>query len=353
MGKKEVSKTTSVILIILFAVSVIVSIRNRVILRSETDLQMKTGSTPRLLFCIMTHRSSVHRAIQFHERFGEIIKQSSIYDGPVYISAPPHLLPNMTVLPLDSTSVGTFFTYPLVKTKIGNIDLTIKFLTVLRYFIEETDDDYVIRATDDVFINFEKLPLLLHEIRKQGDPRTTPIIVGQCMHVRGRTLLQGGSGYLISRKAAEILLLEGDQLVASVDIYEDWVIYSFFQRVVRNPIDTFSPRFLGHGFSKTDWELLLKKNFSMFPPCPRKFWSVGCKEILYPLSDTVFFHQFGYEPGYDKWMSAIKDVPPNLMWYQSWYYSRLCIKSNKWLDEESVPANKADAIDGNTNRVFN
>jgi len=312
--------------------------------KKQINDKMNDGTYPRVLFALMTHRSSIQRAITFHETYASIIKNSHLYEGPIYLSAPPEMLPNQDVLPLNKETINTFFTYPLVRTKIGNIDLTIKFISLLKYFLQNTSAAYVLRATDDVYINFDEFPQFLNEVLTKGDPYTTPIIIGHCMHVRGRTLLQGGSGFLISRKAAELIMLESDQLVASIDMFEDWVIYSTIQRIIKNTSETYSPRFIGHGFSKRDWQLLESQQYEEFPLCPKKFWTVSCQSMLYPLSKVVFFHQFGYEPGPERWINATKKVPQNLMWYQSWYYSRLCRMTGEWVDEEAVPANKADAI---------
>jgi len=298
----------------------------------------------KLCFVVMTHRSTVKRAIEFNNNFKTNIASCKFCNGPYFFSAPPSLLRNLSVLPLNKKYLESLHTYPIIQTKLGNIDLTLKFLSSLQFFLQKTDCDYIIRVTDDVFVNFRELPFFVRDLEKFGDPRTNVVILGQCMHVRGRTLLQGGSGYLFSRRAAEVFLAEAHLLISSIDVYEDWVIASTISKIVQNIETAFSPHFMGHGFNKSDWKKLLSQDFSHFPRCPKKFWTVGCQSMQTPLSRTVFFHQFGFEPKYHQWEYIIKNAPHDLYWYQSWYHARICRMTEPRPENEEIPPNKGDSI---------
>jgi len=302
--------------------------------------KIENGSFPKFLFAIMTHQTSVDRAKVFHNRFSPVISKSQVFTGPVYFSAPQESLPNQTVMQVSSHIFDHLVTFPPgpILAKQLHMNLALKFVALLKYFVEKTQDDYFFRITDDIFINFNEIYAFLQEVTFIGDPRKNVIVLGQCMHVRNRTLLQGGTGYLFSRRAAEVFLENADEMLRSVDIYEDWVIYSWIQKMIPEPQDTFSWRFLGHGFSREDRSFLLKKNFSTFPECPTDLSiSISCIKTLAQLKTTIFFHQYAFYPSPEEWEEMVTNIPDNLMWYQSWYYAQLCLKNNS-LDYSSYEA---------------
>jgi hypothetical protein len=84
-------------------------------------------------------------------------------------------------------------------------DLLAKLIFSIDFFIETTSARRFWHGTDDVIVNFPLLGGTMKQLRENHDPLTEFVAQGNCEYpVIGRRLLrtpmlQGGSGYLISR----------------------------------------------------------------------------------------------------------------------------------------------------------
>ena len=88
-----------------------------------------------------------------------------------------------------------FDTYPLIFFRRNSLDLIFKFYLVLDYYLTYSKNEYFIRLTDDVFINFDKLSYFLYEIEQNRFITKNDLIIkGFCFYT-SQFLLQGGSGY--------------------------------------------------------------------------------------------------------------------------------------------------------------
>jgi len=282
---------------------------------------------PRLMFGLMTDNSTRNRAYNFNTFFQKSKPHDLSVYGPIFFSKESKSFPGLKVIETNSDLLMDFETYPQIFLNISMkqqsyIDLVLKFCTLLKYFIEETDYEYFIRITDDVFVNFPELGQYIEEIEKKHG-HDSIVVVGQCMMVRGQILLQGGAGFLFSRRAALVYYYCIPEVLRTVDTYEDWVLYATIRKMIPDFVKTHSMRFIGHGLSQADRKHLSNGMFP-FPICPNNPRSISCLPYPYPLKKVIFFHQSFAYPTVNEWKQIIYNAPNNLMWYQSWYYSALC-----------------------------
>ena len=89
-----------------------------------------------------------------------------------------------------------------------HLDFVAKTWFCIKYILEKTNFDWFWRGTEDIFINWEKLDGYVRYLARTYNPRTDPIVLGHCIPKlpdQKSAWIQGGSGMLISRKAAELL----------------------------------------------------------------------------------------------------------------------------------------------------
>ena len=163
------------------------------------------------------------------------------------------------------------------------------FEVALRDFLFHTDLPWFIRTTDDVFFYFPNLAKLMNLLEKKYDPYKDKVIKG---HFCGNNFLHGGSGWLLSRKTAEIFyrLLTKEPIKKS--IYGDDVCINKYLKQLDIPVKQWNSRaFLGSPFSPSTLDHFINLNFSNLPECKNNvmirlkdiaIWHAGTK-TLYPL----------------------------------------------------------------------
>lgn len=181
----------------------------------------------------------------------------------------------------------------------GDRDLSAKFFFAINYFLKETTFDWLWRGTDDTLINFGKLSAFVEDLHAKYDPVREPIVLGMCV---GRNwneeemkkmpfFIQGGSGVVISRRAAEIL---APHLIWTMHRtnHADDVIFTWLLNhtgILMNPTSAF---FLGHSI-KPHMFASLRRAASSLPECPplAEVERTKCRSYVGSFSDIVFFHE--------------------------------------------------------------
>lgn len=235
-------------------------------------------------------------------------------------------LPNASFVIQSSHIYDEFRTYPELNFLKFNIVLIIKFLSALEHFLYKTDNKYMIRMTDDVYINFPVLLEFFEEVdmlRNKNDRGI--LIIGNCL--KNFEIIQGGSGFLLSREAAFVVYKTYTDLIRTVNYYEDWIETYQFMKIIPEIKNLDSPRFMGHGFLHHQLLLVLRGS-NYFVECPVIPNYTNCGESFFPVKKTVYFHQIAKYMTHEYWDNFIINVPDNLLWYQYQGFSLICTKIN-------------------------
>jgi hypothetical protein len=171
-------------------------------------------------------------------------------------------------------------------------DLAVKFWFAMRFFLEETESLWLFRGTDDTVINFPELGSVLANIEAHHNPSTDFVFLGNCVPANHtHAYPQGGSGYLLSRKAVEMLVPIEKEFIMDLPWVEDLA----FTRVKKftGSFDAMtSAAVCGHMFPPAQVSQVVVKNLS-FPRCKRTIGTKWpCPYLVAPLRGLVFYHEY-------------------------------------------------------------
>jgi hypothetical protein len=176
-------------------------------------------------------------------------------------------------------------------------DLAAKFFFGLRFFLLNSNIAWFWRGTDDSIINFAKLPKFVRYLNHLYDPYTQPIILGNCIHSMRvnfsgfEGFLQGGSGWVISRRAAELIEPLGREWVPSVHTADDIMFNKLLQKLNISLFNATSEFFLGHDIR--NWPGVTKTQLLVSCEKVMNLSSRICRRFTAPLQDIVFWHEQG------------------------------------------------------------
>ena len=260
-----------------------------------------------VMLAVVSSNSSIKRAESFYRHFHTKIEQNKHIKKFLFftIQDKNHFLYNFSGK-IHPFVYEVLDTVPIPDTKPIYRDLANKFASIIRTFLEETDCDYLIRITDDVYINFDKFEDFMKEITSYGDPRKKNLIVGDVLLLLEMLpFIQGGSGFVISRKAA-MNFMSGDFDFLRTTNYEEDQSASHY--ALKYTYLKPSMRFIGHVM------LSLQDN------------KTRCTAPYYPIGDVVFFHHL-----HNKMRQHTLDDLDNFvhnssrrMWQQGFFISEMC-----------------------------
>ena len=93
-----------------------------------------------------------------------------------------------------------------------------KWYRSMEHFLFNTSCDWYLRATHDVFINEESFEKFTSSILAEYEPREEIIILGNVVDNR---YLQGGSGFLMSRRAVEHIMMNWNSLFDKFSVHKE------------------------------------------------------------------------------------------------------------------------------------
>ena len=119
----------------------------------------------------------------------------------------------------------------------------------LKHFLFETTASWYIRICGDTYVNSQSFPLFLAEIN-QTNPFFNTLIQGACLGKEQLVYIQGGSGFVFSRKAAYDLYNDWDFFNMTCAEYknDDRAISVYLARINVSFYDATSRWFVGHRF---------------------------------------------------------------------------------------------------------
>ena len=283
------------------------------------------SKSPKIFVCIITDNLTVNRALTFNSYFKKKFIASKVLNGPYFSSLPLSYSSQLNIIAINTKYREIYETYPYMRCRPRNLNIIEKMLSAIEYFLENTDDEFFIRMTDDVYVNMEEIPNLMVDILSNGNPLENPLIIGHCLNINGSVFLQGGAGYLFSRKSAEIFYNFFDQLLGVINWYEDWVVYSLINKIIPDISKTSSHWFNAQGTTVPNRINLERGNFTAFNKCPEvRNGQINCVDNIQIYKKSVFFHQFGFYPPPQSWERILELVPNNLGWYQTYLNSIPC-----------------------------
>ena len=119
----------------------------------------------------------------------------------------------------------------------------------LKHFLFETTASWYIRICGDTYVNVQNFPYFLSEIN-QSNPFFDTLIQGACLGKEQLVYIQGGSGFVFSRKAALDLYNDWDFFNMTCAEYknDDRALAVYIDRINLSFYDATSRWFVGHRF---------------------------------------------------------------------------------------------------------
>lgn len=155
-----------------------------------------------------------------------------------------------------------------------NQDRAAKRITGMRYFLQNTSHDYYWSITDDVVVDIDEFDRLIIYLMENYNSFHDKVFIGQNLG----TFIQGGTGFIISRYAAEIVLSISKEWIKNMTKEDDVETDKFRQILEIEQKETFCPFFFGEDPLIFIIEEFWKRNFSI---CDNKNypWSPNFKLI--------------------------------------------------------------------------
>jgi hypothetical protein len=178
---------------------------------------------------------------------------------------------------------------PFIYHERPSTDLGLRDVSACRHFVAHSDALWFVRLVDDTCVNVAKLQTMFDSLRQVGDPRATAIIKGHCIDYR--PFLNGGSGFLFSRRAAELFAAEALEWFRQMRMPEDCHFGVFLERIGLTPSEATSKSAVGHSWQPGDWEFLRTRNYSIISVCSQeRHWQISCQPFSGKFADLVFVH---------------------------------------------------------------
>lgn len=210
-----------------------------------------------------------------------------------------------------------------------NAKLVIKTAYTMRYCVDNTDADWCIRAMDDTFLPEEGFWNMIKSLREKGNPREVPLAAGNCI-VGGNFgfYLQGGSGWVFSRKAAEMMVEREEKWITSIRNQEDYHIGSIIKEIgiSQTGAEVDYGGVSGHFMPKERYETFSWENVST---CPESLPpEQACNHQLHPYRNMGMLHSWDVHLTHSDWVEWLKKVPEDAMIYYTGGTMHLCRTRN-------------------------
>lgn len=171
----------------------------------------------------------------------------------------------------------------------SNLDRINKRLTMAEYFLKNTSADFFINPTDDVIVDAIRINQLAYILGEKYDTFTDLIMLGNCQttHINF-SYFQGGTGYIMTRKMAQLFIHFGHKWFIESNGPDDFEISRFLKYINKKPSDGAIPYMVGHSFHD-----FLSPYFSPnnLPKC-QNFYEEFCKQGIHNLEDVYIFHPY-------------------------------------------------------------
>jgi hypothetical protein len=202
----------------------------------------------------------------------------------------------------------------------------------LEYALQRTSARWIYRGCDDTVINFINFWAFIRHIERTFDPLHEKVILGNCLQSPLLAYLQGGSGMLLSRYAAQLIAPLATETVRNMTLLDDLELGRVLPRLGIEISTATSTAFCGHSF-KNQLLVLRWGRLSSFPRCPRLTEIPGsCQPFLARLRDIVFYHEYPAQPLVQviKHAGLVFNADPRLHWWVENCHPFICVADPRY-----------------------
>lgn len=100
-------------------------------------------------------------------------------------------------------------------------DIVIKRLLGAIHFVENTNLNWYWSLSDDCLLKLKNINYIVNYLNLRYNPLIDSHIEGHCIEANNHIYMQGGCGYILSRKAAEIFIKNGISLIKNITSFDD------------------------------------------------------------------------------------------------------------------------------------
>ena len=209
-------------------------------------------------------------------------------------------------------------------------DISMKRLIAAKYFIENTTLKWFWSTSEDCAIDLSKLESLLEELDFLYDTENDLVFQGHCIKTDQYYYLQGGSGYIFSRKAAEQFVKIGEIFISNIELWDDYAFHSLYEFYQLQGDQIATSHLVGHPFyiPYIEGETMMNIEY-----CPKVIPYTYCyKRNLYPIQDLIGYHRSDIEVGEPSFKTMIEygQKYKNLYFYYNGNYLSLCKKKKEY-----------------------
>jgi hypothetical protein len=195
--------------------------------------------------------------------------------------------------PQDPSGFAGVTLYPVDTTgDISRHELGAKLRSAIDRFLHNTTSGWLFRLVGDTAVNFETVPMVLRDLNSGTDPLVDRVIQGACLGKFELTYIQGGSGFVFSRRAAYDLLQDWKWFQDNAAQFrnDDRLLSVYLARVNISWYQATNRFFTGHSF----WNFTSAWNavrFKHHRPCRAIQTSKKrCRVYFSRVSELAFWH---------------------------------------------------------------
>lgn len=211
---------------------------------------------------------------------------------------------------------------------ISTHKLISKLFSALKFFLENTNAGWFLRICEDTVVNLETFPEFLSELNENFNPYQDFVIQGACLGKTNSTYMQGGSGFVFSRRAALKIFEDYKWFrdASHVNKADDRLLGYYLDELKVPPANYTSRWFLGHSFFRRTSAYEAIANLTDVPACTEPVSRKGCRRFFTRVKDITFWHDRVKFDDFVVQYEKIRQITPdNLYFYVPINKPVLCI----------------------------
>lgn len=166
-------------------------------------------------------------------------------------------------------------------------DIVIKRLIGAKYFIENTTLDWYWSISDDVLLIPDNILHVIKDLNSRFNTFTDSHLEGHCVYALDRVFLQGGAGYIFSRKAAELFIEKSIPFIINMTWYDDAEFAKMRDQIGVSIPQSASKFMVGHLF----FEKMDENFYDTLDECPNPVPYTQCYgEKLFSIKHFTGYH---------------------------------------------------------------
>lgn len=277
-----------------------------------------------LFISVLAIPSSTHRLIQTQDNWADAFIRKTTKKNFIFVSNQ-----NITNFRVYNPSQNIMKYYRLREYDFWavNDDKISKRFGCFEYCLLNLECRWVLSTCDDVYIELSNLESFIDELESKYRPLHESVIKAHCLANCGEVnYLQGGSGYIFSRYAAQLLYIARSQWLFS-DTISDYLTPYWIKYLKIEFAETSNSRFVGHHFNEEELEIVRTHKYHLLSKCPQHYFYVPCSSSKYQINQIAIFHKFG-KIGYPKYEGFL-EAPSNILFYMNQCEQIICIDQEK------------------------